>query len=75
MMTKVEMMREAIRELGEAQAEALAAFIDARYGVNIDPKFVPILKASVREKELQEDFRQKRKATTEEGAGSPTQAA
>ena len=74
-MTKVEMMQEAVKELGEAQAEALAAFIDARYGVKIDPKFVPILKASVREKELQEDFRQKMKATTGEGTGGPTQAA
>jgi hypothetical protein len=74
MMTKVEMMREAIRELGEAQAEALAAFIEAGYGVKIDPKFVPILKASVREKELLESTRQKLKATTGEGVGAPIQA-
>ncbi len=66
-MTHVEMMQAALKELGEAPAEVLAAFLDDKYGVKIDPKFVPVLKASVREKELLEAFRQKRKATTEGG--------
>jgi hypothetical protein len=47
--THVEMM-EALKELGEAPAEYLVAFLDDKYGMKIDPKFVPILKASVLEK-------------------------
>jgi hypothetical protein len=74
-MTKVDMMREAMKELGEAPAEALAGYIENKYGVKIDPRFVPVLKASVREREMLEAFRQKMKETTVEGTGSPTQAA
>ncbi len=71
-MTKVEMAREAVRELGEAPAEALAAFIDARYGVKIDPRFIPVLRASVRERELLEDLRRRRSPTAGDAAAGPT---
>jgi hypothetical protein len=69
--TKVEMMREAVRELGDAPPEALAAFLDRRYGVKLDPRFVPVLKASLRESELLEEFRRRRAATAEAGAAPP----
>jgi hypothetical protein len=74
-MTKVDMMREAMKKLGDAPAEALAGYIESNYGVKIEPKFVPILKASVREREMLEAFRQRMKATPGEGTGAPTQAA
>jgi hypothetical protein len=74
-MTKVDMMREAVKELGDAPAEALAGYIENKHGVKINPKFVPILKASVRERELLEAFRQKMKETTVEGTDASTQAA
>jgi hypothetical protein len=74
-MTKVDMMRKAMKELGDAPAEALAGYIENKNGVKIDPKFVPILKASVRERELLEAFRQKMKETTVEGTDAPLQSA
>lgn len=73
-MNKVEMMREALKELGEATPDDLAAFVHTRYGVKVEPRFIPILKASVRDKEMLEDFRQKVKAAAG-GTDSPAQAA
>ena len=74
-MTKVDMMREVMKELGDAPAEALAGYIENKHGVKIDPKFVPILKASVRERELLDAFRQTMKERTVEGTDAPTPAA
>lgn len=49
-MTKLEMVQSAWLALGEAPADALAAFVRDKYGVTIDPKFIPIFKASLRDK-------------------------
>lgn len=57
-MGKVEMMRVALQELGEATAEELSAFLEKSYGLKVDPKFISILKASVREKEILAESRQ-----------------
>ena len=58
-MGKVEMMRVALQELGEATAEELSAFLEKSYSLKVDPKFISILKASVREKEILAESRQK----------------
>lgn len=49
-MTKLDMVREAWRQLGDATADALAAFVETTFGSRIEPKFIPVFKASIREK-------------------------
>lgn len=43
-MTKVDMKREAMKDLGDVPSEALAGYFENKHGVRIDPKFVPIRK-------------------------------
>jgi hypothetical protein len=57
-MNKVEMMQVALTELGAASAEELSAFLEKTYNVKVEPRFIAILRASVREKEMLENFRQ-----------------
>jgi hypothetical protein len=73
-MTKLEMMRQAVKELGEATAADLAVFIEQKYGVKIDPKVIPILRASVRDKEMLESFHEKRRVAAEKETPNPPQA-
>jgi hypothetical protein len=70
-MTKLEMMRQAVKELGEATAADLAVFIEQKYGVKIDPKVIPILRASVRDKEMLESFHEKRRVAAEKETPNP----
>jgi hypothetical protein len=60
--TKEEAVRLALAELGEASSAELAAFIERRYGMRIDPKFLPLYKASVRDKERLEQSRARARA-------------
>jgi hypothetical protein len=64
-MTKVEMMRLALKELGEATSEEFSAYLEKTYNVKVEPKFISILRASVREKEMLENFRIRQKALAE----------
>lgn len=56
-MDKIEAVRIAMTELGEVAAEQLTAFVRQRFGVTIDPRFVPIFKATVRDREGMERAR------------------
>ena len=56
-MTKLEMLQQALDELGDVSATELADHIHRRHGVNVDPRMVPILRASLQEKALLEQFR------------------
>ena len=58
-MTQAEALRLALRELGDASAEELAAYIGANYGITVKPQFVPVLKATVRDKEVLAERRRK----------------
>jgi hypothetical protein len=49
-MDKLELVQIALRELGGVPAQELSAFIEKRHGVRIEPKFIPIFKASIRDK-------------------------
>src|SRR5438552_987892 len=50
-LTKEEALRLAQQELGDVPPADLAAFIDKRFGVKIDPRFIPVLKAMMVDKE------------------------
>ena len=50
-MDKVEMIRVALAEIGDVSAEELTAFAMRRFGVQINPKIVPVLKATLCDRE------------------------
>jgi hypothetical protein len=58
--SKEEAVRLALAEIGDVSAEPFAAFIQRRFGLRIDPKFVPVFKASIRAKEQLEETRRVR---------------
>lgn len=47
MPTNLEFIQRAIRELGAVTNDELSAFVKKKYGVTIDPKFMPIYRASL----------------------------
>jgi hypothetical protein len=62
-MSKVEMVRQAMLELGEVSSLELATFLEQRYGMRIEARIIPILKASVLGQEVLERARQAARAT------------
>jgi hypothetical protein len=46
-------------ELGDVSAEELAAHIGAKYGLTVSPQFVPILKATLRDRETLAEWRRR----------------
>ena len=59
-MDKIEAVRLALAELGDVTAEELVAFVKVRYSVAVQTNIVPIIKATLRDKERMEMARQKR---------------
>jgi hypothetical protein len=51
-MDKLEAVRLALAECGEVAHDELVALVESRFGVKIEPKFLPLLKAILRDKEL-----------------------
>jgi len=64
-MEKLELVRLALQELGDVPAQELSAFIARRHGVTIEPKYLPIFKASIRDKIRLEAARQEARAAAE----------
>ena len=61
-MDKLEMVQVALRELGDVKAEEITAFVEERFQTRIEPKFIPLYKASIREKARSEAVRQAARA-------------
>lgn len=49
-MDKVEAVRLALVQLGDVSAEELTAYLSREYGIQIEPRFVPLFKATVRDR-------------------------
>ena len=64
-MNQAEAIRSAMVELGDVSAEELAAFIGTKYGVTVSPQFVPVLKATLKDKEILAEWRRKSQASKE----------
>ncbi len=64
-MTKLEMVRQSIEQLGEVSAEDLASFIEIKHGVCIEPRFIPVVRASLRELDLLAKLRAESKLLVE----------
>jgi hypothetical protein len=63
-------VRRAMVELGDVSAEELAAFIGTKYGVTVRPQFVPVLKATLKDKEILAEWRRKSAAAQATGSAS-----
>ncbi len=64
-MDKLELVQLALREIGDASSEELSRFIEAAHGVRIEPKFIPLFKASLRDRLRLEAARQAARAAVE----------
>lgn len=62
-MEKLDMVHHAVRELGNVPAPELSSFIEKCHGVRIEPRFLPIYLASLRDLQRLESSRQARAAT------------
>ena len=56
-MDKLQAVRLALAELGDAPAGELAAFVRSRYGVEVPSSLIPVIKTTLRDKELLERVR------------------
>jgi hypothetical protein len=59
MMDKVQAIRLAILELGEASDEQLEFFARERLGIAVDVRFVSIIRTTLKQWQMQADFRQR----------------
>ena len=62
-MDKLEMVQVALRELGDVKSEEITAFVEERFKARIEPKFIPLYKASIQAKARSEAVRQAARAT------------
>jgi len=58
-MNQSEALRRALGELGDVSAEELAVFMQKNYGVKVRPQIIPILKATLKDKENLAEWRRK----------------
>lgn len=65
-MDALALVQQALQELGDVPALELSSFIERKHGRRIDPKFVPIFKATIRDKQRHEAARLTVRATTEQ---------
>ncbi len=63
--SKLEAVRRARQDLGEADSEAMARYIEARFGMMMKPAIVAVLLGSLRERETLEQVRRKAQAEME----------
>ena len=55
------MVKTALRELGDVSAARVAVFVEQQFGVEIEPRFIPLYIATIRDKERLEKVRQSAK--------------
>src|SRR5205807_451877 len=70
--SREEIVHQAIKQLGAVSNEDLAAFVEREHGFRIEPRFVPVFRASLRAKELTEQARAKAREAL---AAQPTETA
>jgi hypothetical protein len=61
-MNMIEAVRLALVEIGDVTAEELVAFVKMRYSVTVGPRLVPIIKATLLDKERTAASKQRRTA-------------
>lgn len=69
--TKLEAVRLAREQLGDAPSPQLAAFVESTFGLTIQPTIVTVLLASLREREHLELSRRKAQEEMERASAEP----
>ena len=64
-MDKLKLVEAAMHELGDVSAQELSSFIAKQHGIKIEPMFIPIFKASIRDKLRLDAARHAARATLE----------
>jgi hypothetical protein len=64
---KLELVHISLREIGDVSAQELASFIEKKHGIRMEPKFIPLYKACIRDKLRLEAARQAARGTEEQG--------
>ena len=57
-MKPMDVFRRAVAEIGDVSAVELSAHLEKKHGVKIEPEFVPIYKATLKELERTDKLRQ-----------------
>ena len=57
-MNPMELFRSAVAEIGDASAAELSAHLEKKHGVKIEPAFIPVFKATLKEMERTNKSRQ-----------------
>ena len=65
-MTKLDLVEAAQRELGDVPAAELGAFIARHFRVHIEPAIIPVIRATLRHRELLQHYRREAKALVAE---------
>jgi len=65
-MDKLELVQVALRELGNASAQELSSFVARMHGVVIEPKYIPLFKASIQHKQQLNATRQAAREAAEQ---------
>ena len=68
---RVATFRRALTELGDVSAEERAAFMQKNHGVTVRPQFVPVLKATLKDKENLAERRRKSAAAAKASNPAP----
>jgi hypothetical protein len=63
---KLELVQIALQEFGDVSAQELCSFIEEKHGVRIEAKFIPLYKASLRDKLRVESARQAARLVVEQ---------
>ena len=75
-MKPMELFRSAIAEIGDASAAELSVHVENKHGVKIEPAFIPVFKATLKENGTDQQNSPGRKAHSTErtGAGDVNQS-
>jgi hypothetical protein len=57
-MKPIDLFRCAVAEIGDASAAELSAYLEKRHGVKIEPAFIPVFRATLRDLERMARLRQ-----------------
>ncbi len=60
------MVREALAQSEDAAPEAIAAYVERRHGVRIEPRFIPVFTATLEDRERLERCRQQARLLLEQ---------
>ena len=74
MMDKMQAFRMAFAELGDAPAQELSSHIELKYGVRIEPRYIPLFRASAKDLEKLTRLREAAQAAAVASEGAPQPA-